>query len=74
MVRLFGFIITNLVAFVVPHSPDEVAVIAACPKYTAFQSITPEIGSIVPAVIGKTEYAIEVLLAAVAVYFSFGAS
>ena len=69
-----GLTVTVLVALVVPQSPVAVAVIVAEPLKAASQFITPVTGSMTPAAAGNTEYAIPVLLAAVAVYVSFAAS
>jgi hypothetical protein len=69
-----GFTVTTLSAFVAPHKPVEVAVMVAVPKNAASQFITPVAGLITPAVPGKTEYAMEELLTAVAVYVSSAAS
>ena len=67
MAPVVGLTVTSLSAVVVVHNPVEVAVIVAVPKKAASQSITPLTASITPAVPGDTEYAIDVLLAAVAV-------
>jgi hypothetical protein len=69
-----GLTVTNLLALVVPQSPLDVAVIVATPLYAASQFITPVRGSIIPAVTGNTEYIIEVLFEAEAVYVSSVAS
>jgi hypothetical protein len=69
-----GLTVTFLVALVKPHGPVAVAVIVAAPEKAAFQFITPVTAFITPAAAGATEYAIEVLPAAVAVYVSSGAS
>ena len=69
-----GLTVTILLELVVPQSPVEVAVIVATPLKAASQFITPVTGSITPAPAGNTEYAIDVLLAAVAVYVSLAAS
>jgi hypothetical protein len=69
-----GLTVTDLPALVVPQRPLAVAVIVAAPKKAGSQSMTPVAGSIVPAVTGRTEYVIDVLLSAVAVYISSGAS
>jgi hypothetical protein len=69
-----GFTVTTTDAVVVPHKPVDVAVIMAGPKNDASQFIIPVAASITPAPAGKTEYAIEVLFAAVAVYVVFAAS
>ena len=69
-----GFIVTTLLELVVPQSPVAVAVIVAAPLKAAFQFITPVPALITPAPAGSTEYAIEVLLAAVAKYVSSVAS
>ena len=65
---------TILFALVVPQRPVEVAVIVAGPLKAASQFIIPLTGSIVPAITGSTEYDIDVLFAAVAVYVSLAAS
>jgi hypothetical protein len=69
-----GFTVTTLVAVVVPQRPAEEAVIVAAPVKAAFQFMTPVAGSIVPAPAGSTEYVIDVLFSAAAVYVSSGAS
>jgi len=69
-----ALIVTALLALVVPQRPVETAVIVAVPKNAASQSITPVTAFIVPAAAGSTEYATDVLLAAVAVYVSSRAS
>ena len=62
-----GLTVTILVALVVPQSPVAVAVMVTDPLKEASQLITPVPGFIIPAATGKTEYTIDVLLAAVAV-------
>ena len=57
-----------------PHNPVDVAVMVADPLKAASQFITPVVTLITPAVTGSTEYAIEVLFKAVAVYVSSGES
>jgi hypothetical protein len=74
VVPVDGFTVTTLSAFEAPHRPVEEAVIVAAPLNTASQFSTPVAGFITPAVPGKTEYAMEELLAAVAVYVSSAAS
>ena len=69
-----GFIVTTLLALVVPQSPVAVAVIVAEPLKAASQFIIPVAAPITPAPAGKTLYVMEVLLAAVAVYVSSAAS
>lgn len=69
-----GFTVTVLVAVVVPQSPTAVAVIVAVPLKAAFQSMTPVVAFITPAVAGDTLYDILVLLAAVAAKVSSVAS
>ena len=69
-----GFTVTTIDAVVVPHKPVDVAVIMAGPKNNASQFITPVAASITPAPAGKTEYDIDVLFAATAVYVVFAAS
>ena len=68
-----GLTVTSLSALVVPHSPVAVAVIVADPLNAASQSIIPVTEFITPAATGKTEYDIDVLLAAVATYVSLAA-
>lgn len=58
----------------VPHNPVAVALIVAVPLKVALQFITPVAALITPAVAGRTEYTIEVLFVAVAVYVSSGPS
>ena len=67
VVPVDGFTVTSLSAWVVPHKPVAVAVTVAIPLKAASQFITPVVALITPAAIGNTEYAMEVLLAAVAV-------
>jgi hypothetical protein len=69
-----GNTVTVLVPLVVPHNPEAVAVIVAAPANAGSQSMTPVVIFIVPAAAGSTEYTIEVLLRAVVVYISSGAS
>jgi len=69
-----GFTVTTLSAVVVPQSPVDVALIVAVPLKAGLQFIKPLVEFIVPAVAGKTEYAIDVLFADVAVYVSSAAS
>ena len=58
---------TSLSAVDVPHRPVDNAVMVADPLKAAFQFITPLTEFITPAAAGNTEYAIDVLFAAVAV-------
>ena len=63
-----GFTVTSLSAVDVPQRPVDKAVMVAVPLKAASQFITPLTEFITPAVTGNTEYDIEVLCAAVAVY------